>query len=257
MFIILKELVDLSTAQCISETQIACMRHSIFEYLDHRVTLFPEVKLRPKHHYLTHYPHLMKQFGPLIRFWTMRFESKHSYFKNVIRHTRNFKNVPKTCTERHQYHQSLMSTRTSRFHMTHIIEPKNDAKRTYAENRLIIKNNFDYYKSHFLCEKIEFRGIIFKTLDIIYYSRNVYGEPIFAQIRQIFVRKDLLDVVFLLSEIPVYENKKFGIIEIEKDINPKLFLKMATDFLDLTIHYKYFDKTKNSTYICIKHAIHN
>lgn len=80
MFITLKEIVDLSTAQCISETQIACMKHTIFEYLDYRVLLFPAVKLRPKHHYLTHYPHLIKQFGPLIRFWTMRFESKHSYF---------------------------------------------------------------------------------------------------------------------------------------------------------------------------------
>lgn len=72
--------------------------------------------------------------------------------------------------------------------MTHIIVHKNDAKRTNSENLLILKNNFDD-KTHFLCEKIDFCGIIFQTLDIIYYTRNEYGEPVFAQFgRFLYIR---------------------------------------------------------------------
>lgn len=42
---------------------------------------FPDFTLRPKHHYIEHYPHLIKKFGPLTDVWTMRFEGKHKFFK--------------------------------------------------------------------------------------------------------------------------------------------------------------------------------
>ncbi|KAI4898988.1 hypothetical protein NFI96_028833 [Prochilodus magdalenae] len=47
---------------------------------------FQEVTLR-------HYPGLILKFGPLIRLWTMRFESKLSYFKRCARQLKNFKNL--------------------------------------------------------------------------------------------------------------------------------------------------------------------
>lgn len=254
MFILLKEIVDLSTAQCISLTQISCMRHTIFEYLEMRVKLFPEVILRPKHHYLTHYPYLIKQFGPLIRFWTMRFESKHSYFKNVIRHTRNFKNVSKTCTERHQYLQSLLSTHVSRVHITTILQYKNDAKTSFnsEEKQLFLGNKINFV-NYFLCEKVEYRGVEFKSLDIIYHKRGDYGEPIFAKIIHIFVEKISSEVFFLFLEQKVIDEKSFGIIQLDIT-DSKYFLLKASAFLDLTIHYKY-SHNNGTKYICIKYAI--
>ena len=48
---------------------------------------FPETTLKPKHHFMRHYPAQILKFGPLIRVWMMRFESKHSYFK---RHPSDF-----------------------------------------------------------------------------------------------------------------------------------------------------------------------
>ena len=38
---------------------------------------------------------------PLVRLWTMRFGSKHSYFKRCIRYSPNFKNVCLTLAEKH------------------------------------------------------------------------------------------------------------------------------------------------------------
>jgi hypothetical protein len=72
--------------------------------------LFPNSPVRPKHHYLLHYPWLILQSGPLIHVWTMRMESKHSFFKRSIRSTHNFINVTKNLTETHQLNQAFLSS---------------------------------------------------------------------------------------------------------------------------------------------------
>lgn len=71
----LKDIVDMICAQTISSAQVAYLDILIQEYLESRKSLFPESLLKPKHHYLRHYPALILKFGPLIRLWTMRFES--------------------------------------------------------------------------------------------------------------------------------------------------------------------------------------
>lgn len=105
----LKDIVDLVCAQKISLSQVAYLDIMIQEYLESRKSLFPGTPLKPKHHYLRHYPSLILKFGPLIRLWTMRFESKHGYFKRCARHLKNFKNICLTLSERHQMLQAYLS----------------------------------------------------------------------------------------------------------------------------------------------------
>ena len=105
----LKDIVDMICAQKISVSQVAYLDVLIQEYLESRKALFPEINLKPKHHYLRHYPALTLKFGPLIRLWTMRFESKHSYFKRCARNLKNFKNLCFTLSERHQMMQAYLS----------------------------------------------------------------------------------------------------------------------------------------------------
>ena len=105
----LKDIVEMICAQTISVPQVAYLDVLIQEYLESRKALFPESNLKPKHHYLRHYPALILKFGPLIRLWTMRFESKHSYFKRCARNLKNFKNLCHTLSERHQMLQAYLS----------------------------------------------------------------------------------------------------------------------------------------------------
>lgn len=105
----LKVIVDMICAQRISVSQIAYLNIIIQEYLESRKRLFLECSLKTKHHYLRHYPALILKFGPLIRMWTMRFESKHGYFKRRARHLKNFQNVCLTVSERHQMFQAYVS----------------------------------------------------------------------------------------------------------------------------------------------------
>ncbi len=105
----LREIVELICAPAISTGQIAYLRVIIDEYLHCRKQAFPNHPLKPKHHYVSHYPELIVQFGPLIRLWTLRFESKHTYFKQCLRKLRNFKNPCSTLAERHQLLQAFLS----------------------------------------------------------------------------------------------------------------------------------------------------
>lgn len=110
LVIMLKEVVELVCAPKISTSQVSFLQVHIQEYLETRRHLFPSEKLKPKHHYLLHYPSLILKLGPLIRLWTMRFESKHSYFKRCVRRTQNFKNVCQSLANNHQLLQSYMNS---------------------------------------------------------------------------------------------------------------------------------------------------
>lgn len=41
-------------------------------------------------------------FGPLVVHWTMHFEAKHSFFKQIVKHTSCFRNIPLTLASKHQ-----------------------------------------------------------------------------------------------------------------------------------------------------------
>ncbi|XP_030833875.1 uncharacterized protein LOC764597 isoform X1 [Strongylocentrotus purpuratus] len=102
----LKSIVEIVVSPMIDHSELAYLKVLVEEYLEDRRRLFPDKRLRPKHHFLSHYPWLILKFGPLTRVWTLRFESKHVFFKRCVRYSSNFKNVTATLTERHQLMQA-------------------------------------------------------------------------------------------------------------------------------------------------------
>lgn len=99
----LKDIVDLVVSPIHTEESIAYLSFKISEHRIRFQEVFPDFNLKPKHHFLEHYPHLIRQYGPLVALWTMRFEAKHSFFKRVARNIKNFKNVLLSLSEKHQY----------------------------------------------------------------------------------------------------------------------------------------------------------
>lgn len=91
----LKDIVELVVTPVHTDETIAYLEAKIYDHRLHYLELFPDVSLLPKHHYLVHYPQMISCFGPLISLWSMRFEAKHSFFKQVVHHSNCFKNM--TC----------------------------------------------------------------------------------------------------------------------------------------------------------------
>lgn len=99
----LKEIAELVLSPAFDDVSIQYLQTKIQDHRQILKEVFPELRLRPKHHYVEHYPDLIRCFGPLVHLWTMRFEGKHRFFKRVVHDTLNFKNVLKTLATRHQH----------------------------------------------------------------------------------------------------------------------------------------------------------
>ena len=108
MIVLLRRVVELVCCPVVTNDIVSEM-NAINDYIELRLQCFHH-KLHPKHHYIAHYPDLTLQCGPLICLWTLRFESKHSYFKKVIRSAQNFKNVTYTMSNKHQLLQAMYTT---------------------------------------------------------------------------------------------------------------------------------------------------
>ena len=86
----------------ISEAEIVELEFLIFDFLSAFKECFPGVRISPKFHFLVHYPYLIRLLGPLLAYWCMRYEAKHSYFKQLSRSIGNYINLPWTLANRHQ-----------------------------------------------------------------------------------------------------------------------------------------------------------
>ena len=102
VLMLLKDITELVVAPIHTEESICYLDTLISEHRHRLLEVFPDQKLIPKHHFLEHYPDLIRGFGPLVSLWTMRFEAKHSFFKQVVRHTNNFRNVLMSLASKHQ-----------------------------------------------------------------------------------------------------------------------------------------------------------
>lgn len=102
ILMLLKDIIELAVAPRHTEETLHFMECKITEHRRLLQSTFPGFKLKPKHHYLEHYPYLVRKFGPLCDVWTMRFEGKHKFFKKAIRNAQNFKNVAMTLATKHQ-----------------------------------------------------------------------------------------------------------------------------------------------------------
>lgn len=120
----LKDIVELVVAPVHTDETIAYLEAKIYDHRQRYLELFPHIKLLPKHHYLEHYPQMICCFGPLIALWTMRFEAKHSFFKQVARHTNCFKNIARSLAIKHQfmlaYHTHSSSLKKSSLEVTDV-----------------------------------------------------------------------------------------------------------------------------------------
>lgn len=116
--------------------------------------------MKPKFHYLIHYPQMLLQFGPLINTWTLRFEGKHNYFKEISKTTKKRKNLCKTLAQRHEMMQASLRGRSS-----FLTEDTSHSKGELFPVRLlplgiqdIILPQVDAHESVYSVDKVSYNG---------------------------------------------------------------------------------------------------
>lgn len=71
LVVLIKKILNILTATCIQKSACYYLKTLVEEYLFLFSQLFPR-KLRPKHHFLTHYWRILLELGPLWNINTMR-----------------------------------------------------------------------------------------------------------------------------------------------------------------------------------------
>lgn len=88
----LRRIIDIVTSpRIIVDSDASDLQELIHKHHTLYIKLYGNLK--PKFHILLHYPRLLLQNGPVIHFWSMRFESNHSKIKANAQSSSNNKNL--------------------------------------------------------------------------------------------------------------------------------------------------------------------
>ncbi len=99
LILLLLQIVNIVFSSVLTEGLTVYLKHLITEH--HRLfkCLFPGKNLLPKHHLMCHYPRCIRNIGPIVHMWSMRYESKHNFFKTQ---PKCFKNLTQMLAKKHQ-----------------------------------------------------------------------------------------------------------------------------------------------------------
>lgn len=201
MILLLLHICQLIKSYNISVGQVALLKNLLQEYINFRQSNFPNVNLRPKHHYILHYADMIQKFGPLNNFCTLRYESKHRYFKNRIKHMLNFKNITYTLAEKHQLLQAVYDKNKSLFTDKIIAEEVTCYNSENVGINLGINHIIDQlsYKRDFkfITRKIVYRGVKYEEGMFVATGRNDIGHLEAMKIQFIFINEIYTSIYFL------------------------------------------------------------
>ncbi len=194
----LVDIVEMAFSFSLSTPLISLLQTKIQDHLQEFLVLFPNKSLLPKHHFLLHYGHAYTYFGPLHVCWSMHFESKHAYFKKLVRVINNFKNLLSTLAERHQLYQA---------YLTHVDFKRSDVSKISKTTEIIVEN-FSEELKHMLtdsgiqlerpihdCHFISYCGIDYHIGMYVVIGYNEIG-PIFGKIVSIYMQ-DMVHILVL------------------------------------------------------------
>ncbi|KAK3930230.1 Zinc finger protein 407 [Frankliniella fusca] len=206
LYLQLKKIVDYICAPEFSKTALTSLQGLIDDYLTRRTTLPNLCGTKPKHHFLIHYPDWIRQTGPLIFLWTMRFEAKHQFFKRVATACNNYINLGKTFATRHQQYLSnlLSGPGVFKLGMKNMVDlPSCEVDKlvlTYLANHNIQEPNF--------LKTVQINSINYKIGDHIIISNNQ------SSVRVGLVRSMIafgVSLRFIFEVFTTSESEQFGI----------------------------------------------
>ncbi|XP_070519717.1 uncharacterized protein [Cardiocondyla obscurior] len=120
------------------------------------------VFLLPKDHIITHYVMIIKKIGPPKTYWTMRYESKHGYLKDLATKLKNFKDIAFTLSVRHQkYMMHVWNNKTFSCDSTPVLNNFKQQQLTCTNYSEIIINNLQINKTTpiYVGKSVKFRKI--------------------------------------------------------------------------------------------------
>ena len=207
LFKYLRQILDILLSPRIVKSHIKCLENLIEKHHQLYVQLFGFLK--PKYHFLIHYPRILKQNGPCVLFWSMRFESFHRKIKAIVQATASSKNLLKTIAIK----QGLMMCEL--FNTTAIeddikLSSRDDSNceaKTYFDT---FTNNAEYYN------QIEIWNILYKVGSFIIVNIEESEKQFGEIIKIIKVNNDIYFHINIFQEITFDEHYHAYVVENSK-----------------------------------------
>lgn len=230
--------------------------HSLF------LELYPHLHLRPKHHFMLHYPGVIQKLGPLRQFWAMRFEARHSFFKQVSHVTCNFRNICKTMAYRHQMMQCYnFLCGTVLCHSTDI-GPGHSTFLANIEGFQEIQSGLEgipLFSELYMPAWVTFKGTEYRAGMTVFLSYDPYGDPQFGLIKSVLLLEQTSHTPTMKLIIKKWETQWFDRHLFAYSVIPTQVL-VAVDVSELLDHHplhaaKSYRKDDESLYISLRYRL--
>lgn len=215
----LKDIIELVVAPVHNEESIAYLDANISEHRHRFQEVFTNEVLIPKHHFFEHYSALIKSSGPVIAFWTMRFETKHSQFKHIVRHSGNFKNILLSLATKHQLMISHHLHSTTILPAVNVVRVKTVPLDALHEGvQASIRRQYPSQNEVLLADTVTYQGTRYSKGMIVAYGSTA-GIPDFAEIIQIVLFGESMHFILRTQMSWYYEHYRGYQLEKNRSCN--------------------------------------
>jgi hypothetical protein len=216
IYICLREIISYTYSTRFRKSWLPYLHSLTIRFQSLMVNRLPDVTIS-KIHFVTEYSRTIGANGPATHFWCMRFEAKHSYFKQLATRSFNFKNPPFTLAKRHQLRQCLMLSNKNYYNIfteTTSLKIVKYSQLSILVQRLLKENNinqtiFDE------CKTIRYKNVLIMTRSaFVEKLRYVEEEPCFVYILHVLKVQNIWKAVVEHLQIVGF-NEKLWSYEVE------------------------------------------
>lgn len=183
LYLTMRKVVDIVLSTSLEEISCSLLETLIGE-MNELYIKYSKNTLKPKFHFLTHYPLIIKKFGPVVHFWSMRYEAKHRISKISARSSFNRRNICKTLAIKHQLQLNDIFTKGLLCHSL-VIGP---SKILNCSKYILIKSEFNLSTNEPLIRIswAELKGTRYKVNSIL--TKDLDDDnPQFVSVKDIFM----------------------------------------------------------------------
>jgi len=230
LYLNLREIISIVLSPSINIATTQLLETLISEHHSLYLELFSE-PLKPKHHFLLHYPRMMKRFGPLKYLSRIRYEAKHKQLKDNSKVVTSRKKPAFTFALKHQLSMSyrflIKEGFSNRLCWGRILDEKLNSLREYEYFKSVLPQHIT--NKCISTSWVKVNGTVYYTNDVIIINSNdndlTFGKIKYIIIHEsrnisfLYLRLNTLGVHRHYYAFEITETNKWGFISLKNIIH--------------------------------------
>lgn len=157
----LLQIMQIVFSSVITEENVLRLSEKIETHLKSIIDNF-ELSLKPKHHFISHYPRVIRLMGPVVHMSMMRYESKHKFFTKIAHATGNFKNLLKTFSTSHQEQLAYMPYELDSMTLGLKFKISDCSDEALKSHYTFLQNSYPNFESLYVLNSLHLNDYVYK-----------------------------------------------------------------------------------------------